>query len=56
MKSFKIEIEISDAGETYTANNLKEAQQLAKIEAEDIYNRLEGRCSVKVLNVEEIKN
>lgn len=56
MKSFKIEIEISDAGGTYTANNLKEAQQLAEIEAENIYNRLGGRCSVEILNVEEIKN
>ena len=56
MKSYKIVIEVTDAGGTYTAGSIEEANEIAEAESNDIYNRLGGRCSVDIVSVEEVKN
>jgi len=47
MKSYKIIIEIEDYKGVYSQiNSLKEAQEIAEKKCNDIYNRLNGMCSV----------
>jgi len=55
MKEYNIIIKVEDAGGTYSACDIDEAKDIAQREADDIYERLGGRCSVMVEDVEEIK-
>lgn len=55
MKSYKIEIEITNAGGIYTAGSIEEAQKIADEISDDIYNRLGGSCSVEIGTIEEVK-
>lgn len=52
MKNFKIVIEAIDDG-VYEAVDLEEAQKIAELECENVYNRLHGRYSVSVKSIEE---
>lgn len=56
MPSYRIKIIVTDAGGTYTADNLKEAEAIAERECTNIYNRLGGRCGVEVESVEEVSS
>jgi hypothetical protein len=56
MKSYKIEIKVSDAGGVYSADNIEEANEIAQSECDDIYKRLRGRCTVEIESVEEVSN
>lgn len=55
MKSYEITINVSDVGGVYRARDIEEAKEIAESEAEDIYIRLRGRCSVEVESVAEVK-
>jgi hypothetical protein len=50
---YKIIIHASKNGK-YKANSLKEAEQIAEEECNDIYVRLNGRYKVEVESIEEI--
>jgi hypothetical protein len=54
MKSYKITIRVYNVGGTYSAENIEEANRIAQEECDDIYNRLNGRCSVDIDSVEEV--
>lgn len=54
-KSYKIEIEVSDVGGTYTAGSLEEAQEIAESVCNEIYMNLRGKCAVRVESVTEVK-
>jgi hypothetical protein len=55
MKSYKIVIEIEDFEGVYSqVDSLKTAQEIAGKKCNDIYNRLNGKCSVSVKSVEEL--
>ena len=54
MKNYKIVINVYDAGGTYSANDLEEANRIAQSECDDIYNLLRGRCGVEIVSVEEV--
>lgn len=54
MKSYKIIINISEAGGVYSARNMEEAKKIAEVESENIYTRLNGRCSVVIESIEEV--
>jgi len=54
MKDYKIVIEVSDAGGVYSAESIEEANAIAQLECDNIYERLQGRCSVIVESVEEV--
>ena len=53
-KRYKIEIIVSDVGGIYSADNIDEAMEIAQRKCDDIYTRLDGRCSVEIENVEEV--
>ena len=53
-KSYKIEIEVSDVGGTYTAGSLEEAQEIADSLCDEVYMRLREKCSVSVRSITEI--
>lgn len=53
MKDYKIVINIYDAESVYNANNMEEAKEIAQLECDDIYNRLNGRCDVRVKSIEQ---
>lgn len=55
MKSYKITINVYDVGGVYSAKSIEDANRIAQEECDDIYNRLNGRCSVEVESVEEIQ-
>jgi Fe2+ transport system protein B len=54
MKSYKITINVCDVGGVYSAESIEEANRIAQEECDDIYNKLNGRCSVYVDSVEEV--
>lgn len=55
MKDYKITINVYDVGGVYNANSIEEARKIAQEECDMIYNRLNGRCSVEVESVEEVR-
>ena len=55
MKSYKIVINVSDVGGVYSAESMEKAEENAQYECDNIYSQLNGRCSVEVVSVEEVK-
>lgn len=53
-KSYKIEIEVSNAGGVYSADSIEEASEIADKLCNEIYSRLRGKCTVMVKNVTEV--
>lgn len=54
MKSFKIVIRIEDFDDVYSCKDLEQAQQIAQDKSNEIYNRLNGICTVEIKSVEEV--
>ena len=54
MKNYKIVINVSEVGGTYSAENMEEAKEIAQSECENIYARLNGRCTVEIEDIKEV--
>lgn len=54
MGYYKIVIEVTNVGGVYNANDIEHAKQIAQSECDDVYARLNGRCTVVVESVEEV--
>jgi hypothetical protein len=54
MKSYKITINVYNAGGVYSANDTEEAQKIAEKECNNIYSKLDGRCNVVLESIKEV--